>query len=94
MYVSKSVSHTDVRFAPLQRKSLEIFKTAINTTTITTVLAFNVGPSAAREISRYSNCIHAFQDLSAKLRKATISFVMCLLLCPHGTIPLSMDGFS
>jgi hypothetical protein len=32
----------------------------------------------------------------AKSRKATISFVMsvCLSVCPHGTTPLPLDGFS
>jgi len=33
---SKSASHTDVRFAPLQRKTLKIFTTTTNTTTTTT----------------------------------------------------------
>jgi hypothetical protein len=97
MHVSKPASHTDVRCAPLQRKSLKIFMTAITTTTTTTtstVVDFNVGLSGARQISRYSKCIHAFLGLSAKLRTATISFVMCLFLCPHGTNSLSMDGFS
>jgi len=58
MYVSKSASPTDVWFAPLQSKTLKIFKTASTTTTTTTittattVVDFNVDPSGARQISR------------------------------------------
>jgi len=38
-------------------------------------------------------------DAFAKLRKATVSFVMsvrpsvCLSVCPHGTFQLQMDGY-
>jgi len=41
-----------------------------------------------------------FLSAFAKLRKATISFVMslrpsvCLSVCPHGTTRLPLDGFS
>ena len=43
--------------------------------------------------------IHAFLDAFAKLRKATISFVIsvCPIVCPsvrpHGTTRLPLDGF-
>ena len=37
---------------------------------------------------------YQFLDAFAKLRKAIISFVISLAVCPHGTTRLPLDGFS
>jgi len=39
-------------------------------------------------------CVGLFLDALTKLRKATISFVMCVSVRPHGTGRLPLDGFS
>ena len=48
-----------------------------------------------RESFRGYPSLHSFLGWYAKWRKASVSFVMCVLLsgCPHGTTRLALDEF-